>query len=238
VPACNLVARAHGSHAPLSRPRARPRALARGGANRLPGQAAGFARHAGGVGRNALHCPGHADARRSAADGPRILRRRYAERKAPMWPASAAVAADQLEAGRSVGQPRESRSGAERSLRGTCCPTAEPACVWRRWRPWRQEGGRGALALPRLRVAGGLPRALRRHLGHRRARARGWRVPRYVNAGSGFGRLALWRLLSAPEQASGGCPKLRPASANQQLRSRWPIISYRGRVFGVGTSWV
>ncbi len=38
-----------------------------------------------------------------------------------------------------------------------------------------------------------------------------------------FGQLPVRRLLSAPEHASG-CPKLRPASANQPLGPRWPAI--------------
>ena len=42
-------------------------------------------------------------------------------------------------------------------------------------------------------------------------------------AGSGLGQLALRRLPSAPEHASGG-PKLRPASANQPLVPHWPAI--------------
>ena len=42
-------------------------------------------------------------------------------------------------------------------------------------------------------------------------------------AGSGLGPLALRRLPSAPEHASGG-PKLRPASANQPLVPHWPAI--------------
>ena len=42
-------------------------------------------------------------------------------------------------------------------------------------------------------------------------------------AGSGLGPLALRRLPSPPEHASGG-PKLRPASANQPLVPHWPAI--------------
>ena len=128
----------------------------------------------------------------------------------PMWPVSLALAADWPRPAEAWGSRPGACSGAERSLRSACWPTAEPACVWRRCRPWGEEGGRGALALPRLRVAGGLPLALRRHLGHRRARARGWRAPVYVNTPAEAGQLALRRSLSAPGHASGGCPKLRP----------------------------
>ena len=42
-------------------------------------------------------------------------------------------------------------------------------------------------------------------------------------AGSGVSELALRRLLSAPDHASG-CPRLRPASDNQPLGRRWPAI--------------
>ena len=49
------------------------------------------------------------------------------------------------------------------------------------------------------------------------------RHPCRDQAGAGFGQLALRRLLSAPEHASG-CPKLRPASANRPLVPRWPAI--------------
>ena len=128
-----------------------------------------------------------------------------------MWPASLALAADWPRPAEAWGsRPAGACSGAERSLRSACWPAAEPACDWRRCRPWGEEGGRGALALPRLRVAGGLPLALRRHLGHRRARARGWRAPLYVNTPAEAGWLALRRLLSAPGHVSGGCLKLRP----------------------------
>eukprot|EP00964_Phaeocystis_antarctica_P011033 scaffold6066_cov69-Phaeocystis_antarctica.AAC.4 len=41
--------------------------------------------------------------------------------------------------------------------------------------------------------------------------------------GSDLGQLDLRRLLSAPEHASG-CPRLRPASANQPLGPLWPAI--------------
>ena len=43
-------------------------------------------------------------------------------------------------------------------------------------------------------------------------------------AGPASGQLALRRLLSAPGRAPG-CPKRRPASANQPRVSRWPAIS-------------
>ena len=42
-----------------------------------------------------------------------------------------------------------------------------------------------------------------------------------TKAGSGFGRLALRRPLSATEHVPG-CPRLRPASADQPLGPRWP----------------
>eukprot|EP00964_Phaeocystis_antarctica_P010002 scaffold5453_cov58-Phaeocystis_antarctica.AAC.6 len=44
---------------------------------------------------------------------------------------------------------------------------------------------------------------------------------RRKQGGTGFGQLALRRLLSAPDHAPG-CPKLRPASANQPNGLRWP----------------
>ena len=47
---------------------------------------------------------------------------------------------------------------------------------------------------------------------------------RRKQGGAGFGQLALRRLLSAPDRASGG-PELRPASANQPLGPRWPATS-------------
>ena len=51
-------------------------------------------------------------------------------------------------------------------------------------------------------------------------------VPRYAeNKGdSDLGQLALPRPLPAPDRAPG-CPELRPASADQPLRPRWPATS-------------
>ena len=40
--------------------------------------------------------------------------------------------------------------------------------------------------------------------------------------GTAFGQLALRRLFVLPEYALG-CPKLRPASANQPDGPRWPV---------------
>ena len=58
-------------------------------------------------------------------------------------------------------------------------------------------------------------------------------------AGSAFGQLAPRRLLSALDHAPG-CPKLRPASANQPAGPRWPAIQRHllsiGRVFHIGLS--
>ena len=51
-------------------------------------------------------------------------------------------------------------------------------------------------------------------------------APSSVETGTGFGQLALRRLQSAPGHASG-CPRLRPASANQALGPHecWPATS-------------
>ena len=48
--------------------------------------------------------------------------------------------------------------------------------------------------------------------------------PMWKQGGSDLGQLALRRPLPAPDRAAG-CPELRPASANQPLRPRWPAIS-------------
>ena len=48
-------------------------------------------------------------------------------------------------------------------------------------------------------------------------------------AGSGYGQLALRRLLSATDDASG-CPRLRPASANLPLGRLWPAVGALVRV--------
>ena len=61
-----------------------------------------------------------------------------------------------------------------------------------------------------------------------------------TQAGSAFGQPALRRLLSAPERASG-CPKLRSASAHQQLGPRWPatpgVLSTRSRASAAWRGW-
>ena len=55
---------------------------------------------------------------------------------------------------------------------------------------------------------------------------------RRKQAGSAFGQLGGGRLLSAPEHAPG-CPKLRPASADPPLGSRWPADT--GHAFDIAT---
>ena len=47
--------------------------------------------------------------------------------------------------------------------------------------------------------------------------------PSRKQGGTAFGQLALRKLLSGSGHASG-CPELRPASANQPVRPRWPAM--------------
>ena len=85
-----------------------------------------------------------------------------------------------------------------------------PRTYWPAWMPqWSRARARAASATATTLS----PTSSRR----RRAAASG------NQGGSGFGQLALRRLLSAPAHASD-CPELRPASANQPLVPRWPAI--------------
>eukprot|EP00964_Phaeocystis_antarctica_P077258 scaffold47912_cov73-Phaeocystis_antarctica.AAC.2 len=131
-----------------------------------------------------------------------------------------------------VGQPLRRISVPHHHVLGLCAPEAGRSgragrSKARLPRPRFGRGGGQGRCSAALRCAAGAAAASPRRCARPRAQARrgtcaGTWVKRR-NRASAFVQLALGRLLSAPGRASG-CPKFRPASADQPLGPRWPAM--------------